>query len=153
MRIYLDACCLSRLTDDQSQLRIREEADAVEQILASVRRGVLHLLSSEALTDEVRRNPSLERREEAQTILTLAVSNIEIDDSIASRARSLVGFGHGPFDALHLAAAESAGANVLLTTDDGLQKRAARNLGNPKIPVRNPLSWMKEQGLWLPSTN
>jgi hypothetical protein len=70
MKIYLDACCLSRLTDDQSQARIREEAEAVEQLLAGVRRRTFELLSSEALEDEVRRNPSMERRVEAQTILS-----------------------------------------------------------------------------------
>lgn len=147
MKAYLDACCLSRLTDDQSQARIRKEAEAVEQVLTGVRRGVVDLLSSEALEDEVRRNPCLERRMEAQTILTLATTNIEIDEVIALRARSLAGLGYGPFDALHLAAAESASADVLLTTDDRLLKRTARKLGNPRIPVQNPLSWIKEQGL------
>ena len=34
-------------------------------------------------------------------------------------------------DALHLAAAESGRADVLLTTDDRLLKRTARKLGNP----------------------
>ena len=147
MKVYLDACCLSRLTDDQSQTRIREEAEALEQILAGVRRGTVELLSSEALDDEVRRNPSTERRVEAQTTLSLAVTSIEIDEAIAVRARNLVGLGYGPFDALHLAAAESVGADVLLTTDDRLLKRTARRLGNPRIPTRNPLSWIKEQGL------
>lgn len=147
MRLYLDACCLSRLTDDQSQARVREEAQAVEQVLAGVRRGVVELVSSEVLEDEVRRNPSLERRLEAQTTLTLAVTRIEIDDVIALRAQSLVRLGYGPFDALHLAAAESAGAHVLLSTDDRFLQRAARKLGNPRIPVRNPLSWIQEQGL------
>jgi predicted nucleic acid-binding protein len=147
MRVYLDACCLSRLTDDQSQARIREEAEAVERVLAGVRRGTVELLSSEALDDEVRRNPSMERRVEAQAMLSLTVIIVKIDEAIVLRAQSLVGLGYGPFDALHLAAAESAGADVLLTTDDRLLKRASRKLGNPRIPVRNPLSWIKEQGL------
>jgi predicted nucleic acid-binding protein len=147
MRVYLDACCLSRLTDDQSQARIREEAEAVEQVLAGVRRGTVELLSSEVLDDEVRRNPSMDRRVEAQTTLSLAATSTKIDEAIALRAQSLVGFGYGPFDALHLAAAESAGADALLTTDDRFLKRTARKLGNPRIPVRNPLSWIKEQGL------
>jgi len=147
MRIYLDACCLSRLTDEQSQARIREEAEAVEQVLMGVRRGTVELFSSEALDDEVRRNPSMERRVEAQTTLSLAVTSIKIDEAIALRAQNLIGLGYGPFDALHLAAAESAGADVLLTTDDRLLKRTARKLGNPRIPVQNPLSWIKEQGL------
>lgn len=147
MRVYLDAYCLSRLTDDQSQARIREEAEAVEKVLVGVRRGAVELLSSEALDDEVRRNPSLERRMEAQTTLSLAVTSTEINEAIALRAQSLVRLGYGPFDALHLAAAESAGVAVLLTTDDRLLKRTARKLGNPRIPVRNPVSWIMEQGL------
>ena len=147
MRIYLDACCLSRLTDDQAQARIREEAEAVERVLAGVRLGTIELLSSEALDDEVRRNPSMERRVEAQTILALAVARIEVDAPIILRARELMAASYSPFDALHLAAAESAGADVLLSTDDRLLKRTARKLGNPRIAVRNPLSWIKEQGL------
>lgn len=112
-----------------------------------VRRGTVELLSSEALDDEVRRNPSMDRRVEAQTTLSLAGTRTKIDEAIALRARSLVGLGYGPFDALHLAAAESAAADVLLTTDDRFLKRTGRKLGNPRIPVRNPLSWIKEQGL------
>ena len=96
MKVYLDACCLSRLTDDQSQARIREEAEAVEQILAGVRRGTVELLSSDALDDEVRRNRSTERRVEAQTTLLLAVTSIEIDEAIAVRARSFVGWDMVP---------------------------------------------------------
>jgi len=37
----LDVCCLNRLTDDQSQVRIREEAEAVEQVLRLVGARVL----------------------------------------------------------------------------------------------------------------
>lgn len=87
MRVYLDACCLSRLTDDQSQARIREEAEAVERVLVGVRRGTVELLSSEALDDEMRRNPSMDRRVEAQTTLSLAVMTIKVDEAIALRAQ------------------------------------------------------------------
>ena len=48
----MDVCCLSRLTDDQSQTRIREEAEAVEQVIIEVQRGNVELTSSEALEDE-----------------------------------------------------------------------------------------------------
>jgi hypothetical protein len=40
LRIYLDACCLSRLTDDQSQARVHPESDAIEHILRMVRAGL-----------------------------------------------------------------------------------------------------------------
>jgi len=147
VRLYLDACCLSRLTDDQSQPRIREEAEAIGRLLAGVRDGSVQLVSSEALEDEVRRNPSMERRAEAQCFLSMAETQIEVNEGIVSRSRTLIGLGYGAFDALHLAAAEAASADALLTTDDRLLKQAGRNLGEPRIPVRNPLSWLKEHGL------
>ena len=93
MRIYLDVCCLSRLTDDQSQARIRAEAEAIERTLAGARQGSVDLISSEAVEDEARRNPSMERRTEAETLLSLAVTRIEIDYGIAHRAAALVGVG------------------------------------------------------------
>ena len=40
LRVYLDACCLNRLTDDQSQARIHNEAEAVEGVLRLVRDGL-----------------------------------------------------------------------------------------------------------------
>jgi len=42
MRIYFDACCLSRPFDDQSQERIHLETEAIETILAYVESGVWH---------------------------------------------------------------------------------------------------------------
>jgi predicted nucleic acid-binding protein len=133
MKVFLDACCLGRCTDDQSQRRVREEAEAVERILSKVRRGFVQLISSEALEDEVRRNPSMERRFEAEALLSLALSTVEVDDLIARRASELCEARYSLYDALHLAAAEF--------------KRAARGEGNPRIPVLNPVSWIQEQGL------
>ena len=71
MRVYLDACCLARLTDDQSQPRIRREAEAVERVLFLVRHGSVVLISSEALRDEIGRNPSDERRLEGEALVSL----------------------------------------------------------------------------------
>ncbi|MGO9258412.1 MAG: hypothetical protein ACLQU1_19160 [Bryobacteraceae bacterium] len=62
MRLYLDACCLNRLTDDQGQARIRNEAEAVEAILRAVREGKATWVSSTALEIEIGRNPDRDRR-------------------------------------------------------------------------------------------
>jgi predicted nucleic acid-binding protein len=147
----LDACWLARLTDDQSQPRIRQEAEAIERFLFLVRRGMVELISSEALQDEVRRNRSGERRLEGETLISLAATNVQVDAQVAQRASELALAGYRAYDALHLAAAESANADALLSTDERFVKRAARGKGNPSIPVRNPVSWVKEQRLRLPS--
>jgi hypothetical protein len=88
-RIYLDTCCLNRLTDDQAQVRIREEAAAVERILRETRRGAIEWVSSEAIFDEVERNPDTEKRLETAALLTLASESVEVDESIAGRALEL----------------------------------------------------------------
>ncbi|BDC50374.1 hypothetical protein F183_A26900 [Bryobacterales bacterium F-183] len=147
MKVYMDVCCVSRLTDDQSQARIREEAEAVELVLAGVRHRTVQLISSEALEDEVWRNPSIERRVEALWILSLAAVKVQIDEVIVLRARRLVEAGYGPFDALHIACVESAQANVLLTTDDRLLRQASRGLGRPQVSVQNPVLWIRERSL------
>jgi predicted nucleic acid-binding protein len=145
MKVYLDACCLSRLTDDQAQVRIRQEAEAVELILGQIRRQSAQWIASDALWDEVRRNPSEERRLECETLMTFVSETVKIDATITRRANQLASIGYGVYDALHLATAESAVADVLLSTDDRFIKAAARGDGNPRVPVRNPVFWLKER--------
>ena len=144
LKVYLDACCLNRLTDDQTQLRVRQEAEAVELILRQMRRGTIQWISSEALIDEIDRNPAIERRLENAALLALASESIEVDEIIGSRAADLEIAGYGAYDALHLACAEAARVDVLLTTDDGFIRRASRRDGGPLVAVLNPLFWSKE---------
>lgn len=63
----------------------------------------------------------------------------------AERAREIVALGFRPYDALHLACAESSGATVLLTTDDRMLRRAARVREDLRVRVANPLTWMTEE--------
>ena len=122
-------------------------AEAIERVLSLVRRGMVELISSEALQDEVRRNPSGERRLEGETLISFAATDVQVDAQDAQRAGELALAGYGTYDALHLAAVESARVDVLLSIDDRFVKRAARGEGYPGIPVRNPVSWIKEY--WL----
>jgi predicted nucleic acid-binding protein len=138
---------LNRLTDDQSQRRIAEEAEAVEQILRLLRAKTIEWLSSTALVAETNSNPDQERRYEVGALLLLAKETIPLDGRIIQRAKELEAFGYGAFDALHLSNAEAGNAEVLLTTDDRFIKRAARAVGSPRIRVLNPVEWLREQGL------
>lgn len=57
----------------------------------------------------------------------------------------IVGYGSDlPFDALHLACAESGNASVFLTTDDKLLSLAIRLSQQLRIRVENPLVWLNE---------
>jgi hypothetical protein len=114
MGIYLDACCLNRLTDEQSQPRIAQEAEAVEQILRLLRAKTIEWFSSTVLDAETNNSPDAERRYEVEVLLSLATRTIRPDSQMIHRAKELEVLGYGAFDALHLSAAEAGNAEVLL---------------------------------------
>ena len=126
LRICLDACCLNRLTDDQSQPRVREEAGAMEQILRMVQQDLATWVSSSILEVEIARNPDEERRNDVNSLLVFANEVVRPQTEDADRAAKLRDLGFSPFDALHLACAERAEVDVFLTTDDGLLSCARR---------------------------
>ena len=67
-----------------------------------------------------------------------------LSDSTVERGEELKGLGLKTYDALHVACAEQASVEVLLTTDDRLVRAAARNAHELKVPVKNPLTWLQE---------
>jgi predicted nucleic acid-binding protein len=140
----LDACCLNRLTDDQSQLRVREEAEAIEHILGMVRQGRATWVSSTILDLEISRNPDQERRNDVNSLLVLASEVVRPKTEDADRAAELQKLGISSFDALHLACAERGEVDVFLTTDDGLLSRARRHGTALRVRAENPLSWYQE---------
>ncbi|GGG96066.1 hypothetical protein GCM10011586_08960 [Silvibacterium dinghuense] len=142
-RVYLDACALNRLTDDQSQLRIQVESEAVQQIFRLFSQGTALWIASSVLEMETARNPYPDRREYAYLALSMASERIRPSSSTIERAKTLESIGYGAFDALHLACAEQAEADVLITTDDRFLRQAGRGLGFPAIEVANPINWIR----------
>ena len=64
--------------------------------------------------------------------------------AIFARGAALEGLGLKPADALHVAAAEEAGADVLLSCDDRFCRTAQRHAKQLRVMVRNPLDWFDE---------
>jgi predicted nucleic acid-binding protein len=70
---------------------------------------------------------------------------VSVGDVEITRATELEALGFGAYDALHLACAESAQAQVFLSTDDGLLRLAERHKTDLRTIVRNPLKWLEEE--------
>ncbi len=138
MRIYLDACCLLRPFDDQSQDRVRLESEAVLSIVHGIRNHSHTLVCSEAVEFEIERGTDPERRVAAMEILNGLHERTALDSAVQSRARELGLQGLDPLDALHLALAERAGCDILLTTDDVLLRRCQRLTPPSAVRVENP---------------
>jgi len=143
-RLYLDACCLNRPFDDQTQERVRMEAEAVKAILLRIGTGEWLWTGSEVLLFEIAQisDPDLQ--------LDVALMAHDVDETIAvgdpeeHRARELRALGFKNADAMHLAVAEKGQVDVFLTVDDAILKLASRNTAVLKVKVRNPLTWLAE---------
>ena len=146
MNIYLDTCALLRLTDDQRQPRIYREAQAVERVLDAVEQGEFLWTASAALGLELSKGRDTVRRDATLDLLTRATVHLAAASGDFHRARHLHHAGYGVFDALHLALAERAGADALLTTDDHFISLAQRGAGTPLVPVLNPVDWWQIHG-------
>jgi predicted nucleic acid-binding protein len=121
VKVYLDTCCLNRPFDDESQDRIRLEAEAIRIIFAHIQAGDWEWVVSDAVTFEVEQSADSLRRERVQSLLAHAQIVIAGEEKEQQRMLALIGLGFRPLDALHVACAESGAADVLLTTDDRFQ--------------------------------
>jgi len=147
--VYLDVCCLNRPFDDQSQERIHLEAIAVDSILRRIELNEWVSVSSEAVQDEIDGNPSLSRRTRVQENANLAKRFVVVEIEQLTRAAELRSLGFGPFDALHIACAEHAEVDVLLTTDDRMLRLALRINEKLQVKVSNPITWLLDNPIIL----
>lgn len=141
-RIYLDVCCLNRPFDNQSQPRIALETQAILSIINQCEIGQWKLMTSAAIDAELNQTPNLERLSNVKTILTIAKIRVVSSQALNSRARELQRLGFTGYDAAHIASAERGLADVFLSTDDRLTKRAKRNTPLIRVPVNNPALWL-----------
>lgn len=139
MRVYLDNRCLNRPFDDQSQARIRLEAEAKLDIQDRIQRGALELAWSYMVDYENQANPFEERREAIQKWCAHAAVDIEESPDILKMARGFAKKGMRSKDALHIACAIAAECDHFLTTDDELLKRG-RDVA--EIAVVNPTAFV-----------
>ena len=123
MLIYLDICCFNRPFDDQSQTRIRFETEAKLELQERVRQKKVGLVWSYVLDFENKQNPFSERAASILLWRNLAEVRVGQTASVLDQGRSLMQLGIKPFDALHVACAMIAGADLFITTDDALLRK------------------------------
>jgi predicted nucleic acid-binding protein len=129
---------VNRPFDDQHQARVRLEAEAVLGLIQLAKIGALNWVGSDVLEFESSRNPDIDRRRKVEALLSAATSRLTAGARERHRGRELESLGFGAFDALHIACAESAGAEVLLTTDDTLRTRASREAKKLAVGSESP---------------
>ena len=143
-KIYLDVGCLNRPFDDQTQARIRLEAEAVMMILSRCETEQWEWVSSDVVELEVGKTPDPERRRRVRLLASHADASVVAGQAEIGRAQQFESWGISAYDALHLACAESSGADVFLTTDDELLRKSANYAEQLTVRVENPMTWLRE---------
>jgi len=141
LTVYLDNCCYYRLFDDDTQPKIRAEAAKIRDIIRHRLDGKYIIIGSGFVVEEMgkTRDAALRIAVEALYNRTIAGS-VETSAQYIERALYLERYGLGAMDAQHLATAEGAGADFLLTVDkDFIRICTEKKLTTVK--VINPLNW------------
>ena len=140
MKVYLDNGCYNRPYDDQTQRRISLETQAKLHVQEMIRKDELELVVSFINTYELSQSKLTSRRE---TIMEYVRDNasefINSDDGgqIKRRAEEIMKTGIKMKDAYHIACAERAGCDYLLTTDDRFLKYKTED-----IYIINPIDFV-----------
>jgi hypothetical protein len=135
--------CFNRAFDDQSQERIARETAAIFSVLQRIIDGIDHLSWSTILDFENAQHPLVDRRTEIARWAQRAMVNVGISEQVFPRAQVLAEMGFGALDAAHVASAETAACDCLLTCDDRL-RRAARRV-QLLVRVQTPVQYLEEQ--------
>lgn len=144
-QVYLDVCALNRPLDDQSQMRIRLETDAVLLILSYVRTQTIRMVVSPVHFKEVSANPDLPRREHVLALLRIFGTMANLDPlQVRRRTETLLQYGIGVADAAHVAFAELAGSDFI-TVDVRLLRQLQRI--DMKIWCGSPTAYCDKEDL------
>jgi len=136
--IYLDTCCYSRLFDGKTSPEVIAEAERIRHIIRNRKKGGYIIVGSGAVVTEINQNPDDRERRAIERFYNRIIRGKATTP--AQRAAELETKGLKTMDARHLAAAEVARADYLLTVDKGFLKVCSRSKIT-KVNVINPLNF------------
>ncbi len=143
MKIYLDNCCYNRIFDDRSNSQIYFERNSVMLILELIEKASVELVGSEMLIKEMNEVNDSYKKFLLQMMYGLCSEEIRVNSAILDRAEEIRHSSNIKYkDSIHLACAETAKADALLTTD----KKFINNANRIRIGTRimNPNQWLVE---------
>ncbi|GBU22964.1 hypothetical protein R80B4_02877 [Fibrobacteres bacterium R8-0-B4] len=143
MIIYPDSCIYGRQRDDQTQPDIKAETLAIGGIIDICIMAGHTFIGSKAVEDEILANSNAKSRTIAHDLFKRIATHVKHTAADFRRAQGFMAQGLRSVDSLHLATAESAGADILLTVDKDFEKIATTKKLS-RVRVINPLKFIKE---------
>lgn len=142
MILYLDNSFLNRPFDNPEVSINKLESEVLSLIIQLTEKGKLDMVNSSVIEYENSLNPIPERKVFVKEVLKRAKTYQNVDESIKEKADNLVATKKlTPIDALHLASAEKANADIFITCDYDIINRY-----QGKLKVINPLEFLNYYG-------
>jgi predicted nucleic acid-binding protein len=142
VRVYLDNCCYNRPFDNQSDIIVRLEAEAVSFIQEQIKSRKLELVWSYIMDYENSFNPFEDRRVSIEKWRQYAKEDVDAKAEIVEQAENLMSLNIKKKDALHIACALHTQSQYFLTTDSKLLNKTVSG-----ISIINPIDFLKVQGV------
>jgi predicted nucleic acid-binding protein len=144
-------CCYNRPFDDQSQTRVRMETEAKLHLQALAKQRLVALIWSYVLDFENQRNPIRSCQESIALWRGIASHQVAGTSAILAHGEALVAkHGLKSFDALHIACAYAAKADMFVTTDDQILRKLRHVETLRVVPPIEALSSLEK---WYESRN
>ena len=142
MRLYFDICCYSRLYDDQTQIKIYMESEAVLNIINISKQNNYKIVGSPALDLEIDQIGNVEKREKIRYFYHQTITEkVDYIENVLIRVMELSKQTNiKTLDSFHLSFAENNYVDILLTTDIKFEKACSKM--NLKIKVMNPINFL-----------
>jgi predicted nucleic acid-binding protein len=151
MKIYIDNCCYNRPYDNYTDDQSVSEVTAIEAIAAICVRAGNTIVGSPAVTDEIdaMKESKPKKWRDVRGFYERSVTEyIAPTPEIMARTQGFMTAGLDDYDAYHLALAEAAGVDVLLTVDvDFIDICAEKVLS--VVNVISPIDFLPEVEKWL----
>lgn len=140
MKMYFDMNVYNRVFDDQSHMRIRFEAMAIDILFEFIEKGQYTLVWSFVLEYENSRNPFIDRKDHIESVSSLCREVVEPNKEIKATAKSIMEKSSAKErDALHLACAIYNKCDYFITCDD----RFIRTINNNEYLLKNLMGDIK----------
>ena len=134
MKMYFDMNVYNRVFDDQSQMRIRFEAMAIDILFELIEKGQYTLVWSFVLEYENSRSPFIDRKDHIESVSALCGEVVEPNKEIKATAKSIMEKSSAKErDALHLACAIYNKCDYFITCDH----RFIRTINNNEYLLKN----------------
>jgi predicted nucleic acid-binding protein len=151
VKLYFDSCYYNRPYDGYIDEQSVAEVAAIEAIAEIAEKAGFIIYGSPAITDELdtfQNNKPKKWRDVRNFYNRTEKIFLSPTPTIMERAQSFMAAGLGDYDSFHLAFAEAAGVDVLLTTDKQFINTCERAQLST-VNVINPTIFLPEVEKWL----